>query len=74
MVRDADDTAACALFQEQGIPVGAVGAGSAAARQNSVYPVREYLNGLEWGSRTRLGGPITAYLGVEDTLYVRKGF
>jgi Virulence-associated protein E len=40
------------------------------AHQNRFHPVREYLDGLKWDGRQRLGGWLTYYLGVEQSPYV----
>lgn len=71
---DYHDTRACEWFQEQEIPVpvGVVGRGiQTIARENRVYPVREYLNALNWDRTPRLNAWLTTYFGVEDSQYVR---
>lgn len=39
--------------------------------RNSIHPVREYLNNLEWDEVPRVETLIVDYLGAEDTEYVR---
>jgi predicted P-loop ATPase len=40
------------------------------AHANRFHPVREYLDGLKWDGRQRLGGWLTYYLGAEKSEYV----
>jgi predicted P-loop ATPase len=40
------------------------------AHANRFHPVREYLDGLKWDGRERLGGWLTYYLGAEKSEYV----
>lgn len=39
------------------------------AEECAFHPVRDFLNGLEWDGRARLGGWLTTYLGAKQTPY-----
>lgn len=41
------------------------------ARSNTIHPVRDYLDGLEWDGVERLDTLLVDYLGAEDTPYTR---
>jgi len=68
---DADDTAALAWFQEREVQVrqrqivGSVA--ELVAHDNTVHPVREYLNGLTWDGTARLTTWLIEYLGAVGT-------
>lgn len=44
---------------------------SAAAHQNIVHPIRDYLEGLEWDGAARLDTLLIDYLNAENSLYTR---
>jgi len=41
------------------------------AQERAFHPVRDFLDGLEWDRKPRLGGWLSAYLGAEETPYAR---
>jgi len=41
---------------------------------NSVHPIREYLNGLEWDGTSRITTTLQDYFGAADTLFTREAF
>jgi predicted P-loop ATPase len=61
-------------LQHQGIPVSPQVAGQAietVARFNPFHPVVDYLTRLKWDRKVRLDGWTIAYLGTEDSEYIR---
>jgi predicted P-loop ATPase len=42
------------------------------ARDNSYHPVRNYLNGLKWDGKSRLGTWLHDYLGADQNKYTKK--
>ncbi|MEJ8310113.1 VapE domain-containing protein [Agrobacterium larrymoorei] len=44
----------------------------AVARANRFHPVRDYLSGLEWDGRARVGGWLSSYLGARSNPYTNN--
>lgn len=42
------------------------------AQDHSFHPVFDYLDGLQWDGKDRIGNWLTTYLGADDTNYTRK--
>lgn len=71
---DRDDFLVADWLQHQDIMVPASIAGQAVevvARDRLFHPVREYLDGLVWDGAGRIDTWLSAYVGAEDTPYVR---
>jgi predicted P-loop ATPase len=69
-IRDTDFTWTAQWLQTNGIAVSAdiaMAAMVAIAHRQSVHPVRDYLNGLEWDGEPRLDTWLVDHLGAEDT-------
>lgn len=69
---DADDTATAIWMQGQGIDVGRDTVGpvvQALARENTVNPLAEWLDGLQWDGTPRVDGWLVEYFGVEASSY-----
>ncbi len=69
---DADDTATAIWMQTQGIDVGRDTVGpvvQALARENSVNPLRDYLESLHWDGTPRVDIWLVKYFGVEPSSY-----
>jgi predicted P-loop ATPase len=69
-----DDIRMADWLQHNGVFVSTRTAGEAvyvAAHDHQFHPVRDYLQSLKWDGRPRLDAWCVAYLGAEDTPYVR---
>jgi predicted P-loop ATPase len=65
---DHDDVEGLVWLQDQGIPYRSVngvrGCITVVARENTIHPVREYLDGLTWDDASRLDSWLTTHLGA----------
>jgi predicted P-loop ATPase len=67
-----DDSKTSEWLQHHGVLVNSKLAGEAVqvlARENSFHPVRDYLRSLEWDGVGRIDHWLTAYAGVEGTVF-----
>lgn len=75
-VVDADGSWAAAwcnrVHQCQASPVQAYETLITTARRHPFDPVREYLSGLLWDGRARIGDVLVRYFGADDSPYVRR--
>jgi predicted P-loop ATPase len=71
---DVDDSRLCSWLQNYGVAVKTHDAAEAAetiAQENPFHPVKDYLDSLSWDQTARIDTWLTAYCGVEDSIYSR---
>jgi predicted P-loop ATPase len=74
---DRDDVLTADWLQRQGIGVNdrvAATAVSTVAKDASFHPIKDYLGGLKWDGTPRVAAFAMAYLGAENTIYLRRVF
>lgn len=42
--------------------------------RNTIHPIQEYLNGLEWDGKPRIEDTLIHYFGASDTIFTREAF